>query len=128
MMNPFPEDWQLIGLFESEPELMYPSAQPWAYNMLRFEFHRDLDRLQCILQPGDERIEIHWWQADRLRLHLDLAGVNGLVVEITAARDALLASFREGVGFVLPLELQLRPYVSIAWGLDHLWQYAPQRR
>jgi hypothetical protein len=127
MMNPFPEDWQLIGLFEGEPEVLDPEM-PWSFNTLRFEFRRDLDRLRCLLLSADEGLEIHWWQADLLRLHLSLNWVRSLVVEITAGSDILVAHFRYGRGFVSPLRIQLRPHVSIAWGTEPAGEDHPPLR
>jgi hypothetical protein len=115
MIEPFPQDWQLIGLFECEPSLLDPGV-PWVYNRLRFLSVRDQERIECEIEPASEIVEIRWWQSGLLRLHLDLRWVRSLVVEESSEREALVAEFRYGRGFVYPLVLQLRPNVSVSWG------------
>jgi hypothetical protein len=114
MIEPFPQDWQLIGLFECEPSLLDPGV-PWAYNRLRFLTERGLDRIQCEIEPASEIVEVRWWQSGQLRLQLDLQWVKGLGIEESPGREALVAGFRYGRGFVCPLVLQLRPHVSVSW-------------
>ena len=38
-MDPFPEEWELLALFESEPTLPI-SDVPWFYNRLTFQTKR----------------------------------------------------------------------------------------
>jgi hypothetical protein len=119
MIEPFPQDWQLIGLFECEPSLLDPDV-PWVYNRLRFLTERGPDRVECEIEPASEIVEVRWWQSGLLRLHLDLRWVRSLAVEEGPVHEALVAEFRYGRGFVNPLVLQLRPHVSVSWGTNPL--------
>jgi hypothetical protein len=44
-MNPFPEDWELLAFFESEPTIEDRDV-PWFYNCMTFETTRALDHVQ----------------------------------------------------------------------------------
>jgi hypothetical protein len=112
MMNPFPDDWQLIGLFESEPALLDPGL-PWVYNRLTFQTQRGCDRIVSEIEPASEILTIRWWHQGELRLNLDLRWVSSLTVCLEG-KDALIANFRGGV-CLDPLELQLRPRLLLSW-------------
>jgi hypothetical protein len=115
MIEPFPQDWQLIGLFECEPALA-DSDIPWVYNRLTFQTDRGDDRIACDLEPASEIIALRWWQRGQLRLRLDLRQVAALAVDLTPAREALLVTFRLRCAYLNPLEVQLRPELLISWG------------
>lgn len=56
-MNPFPEDYELISIFESEPKLLDEDI-PWFYNTLFFRLQRNDDILSCIFSPAYRSISI----------------------------------------------------------------------
>ena len=45
-MDPFPEEWELLALFEKEPVILDPEI-PWRYNRLTFEIQRGGDKFHC---------------------------------------------------------------------------------
>ena len=112
-MNPFPEEWELLSLFESEPTSI-DRGVPWFYNCLIFETTRDQDHVRCELEPGYEILRLRWWHGSQERLALDLHWVHSLRVVTGGGRDYLIAAFRDE--HLLDLEFHLKPVVCLRWG------------
>jgi hypothetical protein len=70
-MNPFPQEWELLSLFECEPTIV-DRGVPWEYNCLIFETSRGKDHIRCEIEPGYETIKLQWWQEKNDVLTLDL--------------------------------------------------------
>src|SRR5688500_147593 len=112
-MQPFPEPYELIGLFEVEPSLT-DQGVPWAYNSLRFETRRGTDDVLCDIEPGYEEVRLRWSRDGVELVRLDLRWVAGLLVESGDGVERLVGTFRDP--HVEPFELQLRPSVHVKWG------------
>ncbi len=53
----FPRDWELVWLFESEPQVEFPNLD-WFYNDLTFVTERGGDGVECyLLDEHGERVE-----------------------------------------------------------------------
>ena len=116
MMAPFPQDWELIGLFACEPALLDPGL-PWAYNHLTFATENGSDRIVCEIEPGYEILKFRWWRGGVLCVDLDCNWVRSLRVDSSSPEhEGLTAEFRYGGEFVRPLHIQLRPHVLVSWG------------
>src|SRR4029434_642095 len=102
-MNPFPEEWELLSLFESEPAVVDRQV-PWAYNCLIFETTRGDDHIRCEIEPGYEIIRLTWWHGTHDMLFLDLHWVRALRVVTSGGKDCLIAIFRDP--HLLALEFQ----------------------
>ncbi len=59
MIKKFPEEWQLLSIFESEPELSDPRI-PWLHNKLMFDYRAADDHLRVIIWPADGDFEIQF--------------------------------------------------------------------
>ncbi len=114
-MDPFPEEWQLLSLFEAEPEVVDRDV-PWAYNTLIFDATRGIDRVHCRIMPSYEILRLTWWQSNEMRLSLDLNWVSGLQVVTENGHECLIASFRDT--HLLNLEFCLKPNVCLKWGTN----------
>jgi hypothetical protein len=112
-MKPFPEEHELIWLFESTPKLADEDA-PWFYNDLTFTVSRGQDFVQCRISPAYEELRFLWSRDGIELVNLELHWVNGL--EVIKAKDAefLKAYFREVSGMD-PLLIRLKPNVWIYW-------------
>ncbi len=113
-MKPFPEQHELIGLFESEPTLT-DAGIPWAYNLLRFTRTIGTSSIECVIEPGYEVLHFRWVQSGIEVVNLDLRSVSGLTIECGSGRETLVAHYREGLG-VKPVRIQISPTVHISWG------------
>ena len=113
-MNPFPAEYELVGLFESDPVLLDPLV-PWAYNRLQFSRSMGESTIECVIEPGYETLKVRWIQGGAEVVNLDLRCVFGLTVELENDREALKAHFRDDRG-VSPVSVQLKPTIHISWG------------
>ncbi len=113
MMNPFPDEWELLSLFEAEPRLHDPDI-PWVYNTLSFETARGSDRILCVIEPGYERLDFQWWHNQGRHLALKLHRVSGLRVVTGGGSEYLVATFRDDN--LSQLRLQLKPTIECEWG------------
>ena len=114
-MNPFPENWELIEFFESEPLLLDPApAAGWFYNRLTFETVRGEDAVRCEIEPGYRTLQFVWSRAGRELVSLDMRAISGLSIEKHGDKEILAAMFQED--FLLPLRIQLKPTVHVFWG------------
>ncbi len=116
-MDLFPDEWELIGLFECERKLSDDDI-PWAYNTLLFETTRGRDRLRCLIEAGYGDFRFHWWEGDKLRTQLELRFVLGLSVSLGGGRDSMTLTFRDDA--VGPLTIQFKPHVSFEWQMNFL--------
>jgi hypothetical protein len=112
-MNPFPEEWELLSLFEVEPALADRDV-PWYYNHLTFDTSRGDDRIRCEIEAGYEVIRLKWWNQGQERLSLDLNRVRSLKVITGSGRDYFIASFQDAL--LLDLEFHLKPTIYFRWG------------
>ena len=112
-MKPFPEEHDLIALFECEPVLADKDV-PWSYNHLTFKTTRGLDQIVCEIEPGYHTLKFEWKQNAQSLVTLDLNWVAGLTAELTGQAEALIATFRDE--HLKPLRIQLKPNVSVSWG------------
>jgi hypothetical protein len=112
MMEPFPDEWELLSLFESEPTIAEHGV-PWTYNTLTFETERGADFVRCVIQPGYETLTVSWWHKGNEKLALDLNWVTGLRVVTGVGVDYLVAKFRDQ--YVCDLEFHLKPVIKLRW-------------
>jgi hypothetical protein len=113
-MSPFPDEHELLGIFESEPVLK-DEGVPWAYNHLTFCRTIGDDTIHCEIEPGYETLKFRLVQRGNEVISLDLHWVSGLTIETKPGMEALVAHFRTRAG-LLPLTIQFRPTVRLTWG------------
>lgn len=115
MMEPFPEEWELLSFFEAEPKIM-DRGVPWYYNQLVFETTRGDDHIRCVIEPGYEILKIVWWRGKQEAVSIDLHSVQSLRIITGQGRDCLIANFRSSE--ILPMEFQLKPTICLRWGIS----------
>ena len=76
-MVSFPEYYELISFFESEPKLIDPRA-PWFYNILKFDYKNDAETVTCIIGPADRDIKIEWGQQGHIIGKFDIINFKDL--------------------------------------------------
>lgn len=110
LIDPFPEDWELIGFFECEPQVALLDI-PWPYNRLTFVSRRGDDHIVCEIEPGT--VTFRWWHRGIEHISLQLTLVQGLSVDLAPEHDILTIFFQSGSSFTHPLRVQLRPFISL---------------
>lgn len=110
-MNPFPEEYELISLFESEPELLDRDI-PWFYNTLRFNIQRESDHLSCTISPAYRSFSIELTINERKVYSLGFSHVEGLNIEKDKDVERLIVEMNDESAFVT-LIIQTRPLIRI---------------
>jgi hypothetical protein len=114
-MKPFPEDYQFLEFFASEPELYDPDV-PWFYNHLCFRHKTDNELVTVDIEPAYNEFKISWFLGEQLRVNLNINNVKGIEIEGSKAQT-LIVSFHEAQNVSL-LKLRLYPYIQIEWGTE----------
>lgn len=122
-MHQFPEDYELIGFFEVEPEVLDKDI-PWAYNELTFISNSTNGTLIVKMVSGSEIMHIEWKQDENVVLELELKGVLGLTVgdgKNGYSMNTLVAKFRDSN--VKSLFITIRPLITFKWGYNEQQQH-----
>lgn len=114
VMDEFPELYELLGFFESEPQLTDRDV-PWYYNRLTYQTQRGDDKIYCAIEPGYGQIVLIWEKSGDLVASLNLEDVAGLAVWSEKGAERMVAHFRPETG-LLNFELQLKPTIHVKWG------------
>jgi hypothetical protein len=115
MMDPFPNEWELLSLFEVEPKVAYDIvyAPLWPPAFLEFDTTRGDDRIVCQIAPHYEsKISLKWWQGGHEHVSLVVTSIRGLIIETLHGFDYFVASIDSLERF----ELHLKPYICVRWG------------
>jgi hypothetical protein len=111
-MQPFPEHWELISLFEGEPKLTDPDV-PWVYNRIQFSLGRGIERIECAIEPSSGQIDFTYEIAGRIALALVLLRVAGLQTYQTGDSEGLIVLMKdESRG---KLHVQVSPDIRFTW-------------
>jgi hypothetical protein len=110
-MKPFPEQFELISFFESEPVLC-DTHVGWFYNQLKFVTVRDRDRIECEIEPANLILKVRWYKNESQLLDLTLEGVTGLEIQTSGGKEFMRAKLSEtsGMGSLI---VQLKPTIQI---------------
>lgn len=109
-MDPFPEPWELIGLFECEPDLAEIGV-PWVYNLVRFVRLRGNERIECAIHQADHEFAFRWLVDGEPIIDLDLHDVVGLEVRQDEGKESLVLT--TGDPRQRPLQIDISPRVRL---------------
>ena len=112
-MTPFPDQHELLTLFECEPVLADKDV-PWCYNHLTFKTNRGSDQIVCEIMPSYHALKLAWTRDGQQLVSLDLNSVAGITLELDGQTEAFTATSRDEN--LAPLRVQLKPHVSVSWG------------
>lgn len=112
-MKPFPDEHDLIALFECEP-IMTDEDVPWAYNRLTFKIDRGVDSIICAIEAGNETVEFEWSKSGKRIVSLMLNWVSGMEVESNKGSEVLVIYFRDK--HLSDLRIQFKPEIEVSWG------------
>ncbi|MFX3649339.1 MAG: hypothetical protein ACE3K2_07950 [Paenibacillus sp.] len=87
-MNPFPKDYELVELFESEPKI-FDEEVPWYYNNLFFSLERNDVTLVCLLQPAYGTLSLHVKVNNSSIYDLSFENVVGMEIEKYNTKEIL---------------------------------------
>ena len=112
-MREAPDLLEFESFFESEPKNV--SADGWICGA-EFTYIRGEDRIDATLVAVDGELSLKWWQADRLRADVRLAGIVDWAIDSDSSNETLRVKFQypNVVFFVI----QTKPYVSLSWAVQ----------
>ena len=113
MIEEFPAEHELIGFFESEPELC-DAGVPWIYNTLQFETVRNNILVRVTISPSYGALAVSLQMGDQELVLLEFGDVRGIRVLREREREMLVARFssEDACDFIL----QLKPSTHALWG------------
>lgn len=79
-MKEFPEDYELLSFFETEPEVL-DKEMKWYYNTLTFSIERSDEKVTVYISPAYGEIEIFWERNDVLMIHWKLFNIQSVKIE-----------------------------------------------
>ena len=120
VMDPIPILEDLVWLFEVEPvgDSEQGWQEYWPYSSVSFTTLRDDYDVMFSINPGYEDVGITLSRDDQALLTLTLSRVESVGVERLHGAEELVLRFRDSN--LAPLRLQLKPLVSVMWGM-HLY-------
>lgn len=110
-MLELPEEYELIGFFECEPQLADKQI-PWCYNNLIFTLSREQDIVRCEITPSYGELKLSWKQNGLQRADFQLNHLKGLSVHL-GAHDEYMTVTGEGTEPSVIMKLRVKPFVSI---------------
>lgn len=113
-MEEFPELYELLGFFESEPEITDRDV-PIHYNRLTYRTVRGDNKIYCAIEPAYGQIVLIWENAEASVASLTLEQVSGLRVVSERGTEKIVAHFAPKTS-LLDFEFQLKPSIHIKWG------------
>jgi hypothetical protein len=114
MISRFPDDWELINFFESEPDVRDPSS-PWLYNHLEFAVARDHQRLHAVITPSYGKFLFKCYSDNELVFDLEFHSVDECSIHSESGGQYMLLRFPEKLK-MKDVILFLRPRVRITGG------------
>ena len=112
-MKPFPEEYELIEFFESEPELTDKNV-PWIYNRLIFETQRNGNTVVCAIEPGNRQIDLTWKRSEKDVASFELREISSLKIQSGPGDEFMTVTFRNRE--ILEFVFYLKPYPMVRWG------------
>jgi hypothetical protein len=112
-MDPFPEEFELIGFFEAEPEISDRDV-PWFYNRLKFQTTRGEDNIVCAIEPGYGEMDLIWRKSGIEIAIFALRDVSALFITSSGSGEFMTAMFRyeDTLDFIF----HLKPDIKMHWG------------
>jgi hypothetical protein len=111
-VNPYPEPWELIAIFEREPSLADPTG-PWFYTRAQYSLARGPERLEFVAVPADQEVDLTYTVGDRVVVALALRRVSGLSIyreRDTEGMTVLMQDESRG-----DLRIQTAPDIRLTW-------------
>lgn len=116
-MLSLPDEYELIGFFECEPQLTSPDV-PWSYNRLLFSISRGIDCVLCEIEPAYGELKINWQQNGEVRSSIKLNKLESVTVHMSKDDEHMIVT---GLGEnpATLLKLRLKPFVSVELACWH---------
>src|SRR5262245_39632209 len=113
-MEPFPQEFEFIELFETEPTKL-EEGMPFFYNNNIYKLCRPNGELYFEIEPGSHWTRIAWKQDGNIIIDLILESIKGIEIEKRSGKEFIHLHFYEEQS-LRPLIIKTKPDISIIWG------------
>ncbi|MCM3127555.1 hypothetical protein M3625_07325 [Paenibacillus sp. MER 78] len=114
IMEPFPQEHELMELFESEPTKLDEEV-PFFYNNNTYKLCRPNGELYFEIEPSHRWSRVVWKQGTASLVDLTLENIKGIDIEKRSGMEFMNFYFDEEQG-VRTLLLKTKPAISVIWG------------
>jgi hypothetical protein len=111
-MLPFPEECELVSVFEGEPTLADPEL-PWVYNRLQFSVSHGGDQIECTIEPSSRQVDFTYTIDGRNAVTLGLRRVAGLRTYKEGAGEGIVVLMEDATRG--ELTVQVSPDIRLTW-------------
>ena len=111
-MDDYPEEYELLGFFESEPQSTDRDV-PFFYNRHTYNYRRGSDSVVCSIEPGYRQIDLTWRRDDVELASFALRDIHSVAIDGAPGDESMTVHFLsdELADFVL----FLKPSVRVEW-------------
>ena len=114
----FPEAYELLWLFESEPKLLDNSQDfPLYYNSITYHIQRFVYEIYCTFQPTHGDMDLTILQKGETIIDFHVTRIISVEVMKENDKEFLVVTFDEDTK-MKPLSLYLKPFVKLSWSMD----------
>lgn len=92
MISQFPDNWELINFFESEPEVLDPGS-PWLFNTLEFRYRNRDERILARIRPSYGEFNFKYYRADDAVIDLELHWIDACRILKEREKEYMLLRF-----------------------------------
>ncbi len=117
MIDPFPEEDELLRFFGTEPVVSEPQ-HGWTYSDVTFTLDDGDAEFVFTVNRAYEQVEVHWSHSGGGRLLLRFHEVAWLKIDSPLAGRTLIA--HSAAPNVADLLLTVEPRVQVTWGTAHV--------
>ena len=111
-MIDLPAEYELIGFFECEPELLDADVEPWVYNVIKFTVKKGEDEVLVKICASYGELGISWLKAGAQVITLNLVDLDKISVEMQHG-DEFMVALGQYNDHAVMLKLRLKPIVAI---------------
>jgi len=116
VIDPFPEEYELLAFFGTEPVVSELEAG-WAYSDVTFTLGEGDEEFVFTVNRAYEHVTLRWSDSHgNRRLLLRFSGVASLEIDHPAARKTLIV--RSAAEDVADMLLTVQPHVQVTWGTE----------
>lgn len=115
MIDPFPDEWELVSFFEGEPGDSETDI-PVAFRDRTYKTSlSDAEWITCGINRADESVLLEWHRDGTTALSLELHWVTELLFRTEKGQETLVFRFKDPN--LEQLSIRVRPRVSVSWGI-----------
>lgn len=107
------EDYELLGFFEVEPEMMEPD-DPWPYNDSVYKVKKEGLSLSFAIHPSYKDVRLIIKQNENTIYELNAVGVNDVKISENKSKEYLEIVISERESLIL----KLKPFITVSQQID----------